>query len=124
MTAELDWTRIVDELHTERGVSTGRMFSAEGLRLGDKYFAMLCRGELVVKLPAPRVDELEAGGVGRRFEPGPGRRMREWLTVPVARRRRWRPLATEALDFARSHYTTAAAEIPGSSAPTAAGRGR
>ena len=45
MSAELDWTRIVDELHAERGVSTGRMFSAQGLRLGDKYFAMLCRGE-------------------------------------------------------------------------------
>jgi hypothetical protein len=103
MTAVSAWERIVSQMVSEENVSCGRMFSAEGLRLHDKYFAMLCRGELVVKLPAGRVDELERAGTGRRFEPGPGRVMREWISVPVAQSRRWRGLAEEARTFTLEH---------------------
>ena len=62
------------------------MFTATGLKIGGKFFAMVARGELVVKLPAARVDELEASGTGRRFEPGKGRRMKEWIGVEAGRR--------------------------------------
>jgi hypothetical protein len=34
---------------------------------------MLSKGEMVVKLPKQRVDELIASGTGTRFEPGHGR---------------------------------------------------
>lgn len=105
VSAERAWARVVDELLAAPGVSSGRMFSAEGLHYGGKYFAMLCRGDLVVKLPAPRVTELERAATGRRFEPGHGRVMREWLAVPVSRNRRWRSLAAEALDFAQHNPT-------------------
>jgi len=62
----------------------GRMMTATGLKTGGKFFAMVVRGELVVKLPADRVDELEASGTGRRFEPGRGRVMKEWIGLTPA----------------------------------------
>lgn len=105
--AEGTWTRVVEELLASPGVSSGRMFSSEGLRYGGKYFAMLCRGELVVKLPAARVDQLERAEAGQRFDPGHGRIMREWLSVPTSKGRRWRSLAAEALDFAHQNATGA-----------------
>ena len=66
-------------LADDPALEQGRMMSATGLKIGGRFFAMVVRGELVVKLPAGRVDELEASGTGRRFEPGRGRRMKEWI---------------------------------------------
>ena len=101
MTAERAWSLIVDRCVEEPHVTAGTMFRSEGLRFGDKYFAMLCRGELVVKLDAVRVDELETSGIGSRFDPGHGRKMREWLAVPLDHRPRWRSLVSEALGKAQ-----------------------
>jgi TfoX/Sxy family transcriptional regulator of competence genes len=103
VTAERAWSLIVDRCVDQPHVTAGTMFRSEGLRFGDKYFAMLCRGELVVKLDAVRVDELETAGIGSRFDPGHGRKMREWLSVPLDHRRRWRTLVTEALGKAERH---------------------
>jgi hypothetical protein len=97
------YERIVAALEGEPDVALGRMFRSVGLNFRGKYFALLSRGEFVVKLPADRVVELTAAGVGRPFEPGPGRRMREWLTSPPDRRRRWPALAREALAFGRAN---------------------
>jgi len=75
-----------------------------GLRVGTKIFAMLGRGgELIVKLPSDRVDQLVASGMAARFEPRrDGRPMREWATIPVRSGREWRRLVDEALRFVRS----------------------
>lgn len=89
---------LVDPVVT-RGTGFG---SAPGLRAGGKIFAMLIRDELVVKLPKLRVDQLVAAGTGRRFDPGHGRMMKEWATVPFAAAEDWRALAEEALEFVRS----------------------
>lgn len=51
------------------GTGFGR---SEGLRVSGRIFAMLVKGELVVKLPKGRVDELTASGVGHRSDPGHG----------------------------------------------------
>ncbi|MGH2905244.1 MAG: hypothetical protein ACRDKI_00565 [Solirubrobacterales bacterium] len=61
------------------GVTTGKMMSADGLRIEGKIFAMFWHDSLVVKLPAAVAAGIVAGGGGQVFEPGPGRKMREWV---------------------------------------------
>jgi hypothetical protein len=73
--------------------------SSPGLRIAGKIFAMLSHGELVVKLPAARVDELVADGTAGRFDAGKGRPMREWATIPAERSKRWQEIADEAFEF-------------------------
>ncbi len=77
-------------------VSSGRMFGSEGLKVNGKVFAMLVKDELVVKLPVQRCASLITSGIGRPFDPGHGRLMKEWASVPPAHSRRWRRLVDEA----------------------------
>jgi TfoX/Sxy family transcriptional regulator of competence genes len=81
------------------GVMSGKMMASFGLRLHGKIFAMHVRGKLVVKLPKARVDALVAQRVGKPFEPGPGRVMKEWLSVPPGSGD-WLALSREAFAFA------------------------
>ena len=84
----------------EPDVSEAQMFGAPGLKTGGKFFVTLFRGELSVKLPKERVDELVASGVGSPFEPMEGRAMKEWLALaPEAGADRWKALAAEARAF-------------------------
>jgi hypothetical protein len=69
-----------------------------GLRVDNKIFAMVNRGCLVVKLPKDRVDELVSLGVATRFEPGPGRIMKEWA-VFAGTKPSWASLALEAYKY-------------------------
>jgi hypothetical protein len=77
----------------------GTGFGASGLKVSGKLFAMLNAGELVVKLPRDRVDELIAAGTGTRFDPGHGRLMKEWVTIGAGRGDEWPALADEARLF-------------------------
>ena len=84
----------------EPGVTQGTGFgSVPGLRTGGKIFAMLAHGRLVVKLPRRRVDALVASGAAERFDPGHGRRMKEWASVDPAAPEQWETLAAVALEF-------------------------
>jgi hypothetical protein len=47
-------------------------FGRSALRWEKKIFAMLVRGRLVVKLPAPPVDALVSGGDGVHFDANKG----------------------------------------------------
>jgi len=76
-----------------------RAFGATSLKTGGRIFAMLVEGRLVVKLPAPRVDELIAAGAGERFDPGHGRLMKEWLALRADSDDAWLSLATESEAF-------------------------
>lgn len=76
----------------------GRSFGSNGLKTGGKLFALFTQGTLVVKLSKDRVGELVAAGVGRAFDPGHGRLMKEWLTVTSADAS-WLDLAREAYAF-------------------------
>ncbi len=60
---------------------------------------MLFEGRLVLKLPRQRVDELVGSGAGRRFDPGHGRVMKEWVTIAPRHGRDWGDLAREARQF-------------------------
>jgi hypothetical protein len=92
--------RFQDDPDVNEGTGFGK---TPGLRVGTKIFAMLSRGELVVKLPKDRVDELVAAGIGARFDPRrDGRLMREWATIPVGSGREWGRLADEAHRFVTS----------------------
>ena len=56
-------------------------------------------GDLIVKIPAGRVDELIAAGVAAPFAPA-GRRFREWARVPDRDPTLWQALLDEARAFA------------------------
>lgn len=86
----------------------GGGFGRSALRYQGKIFAMFVRGDLVVKLPAGRVDELVAAGHGQRFDANKGTPMREWFAVHPDCPLTWSALAREALDFARQTARTTA----------------
>ena len=103
--ADALFERLVGRFSSDPSVtppSAGKGFGASGLKFDGKIFAMVARGELVVKLPRQRVDELIAAGTGSRFDPGHGRVMKEWVAVSTEHGRSWSKLAQEALDFAGS----------------------
>ena len=90
-------SRLLDEPRVQQGTGFG---SVPGLRADKKIFAMLCRGELVVKLPRHRVDQLVADGTAERFDARrDGRLMKEWATIPPEHSHTWESLAIEALGF-------------------------
>jgi hypothetical protein len=61
MLVEETFERVADRLlHEDPGLNPGRMFGSVGLTTGGKVFAMVVKGDLVVQVPAQRVDELIA----------------------------------------------------------------
>ena len=104
MTPEQRYEDLVDEFADEDGVlppQGGSGFGRSALRYRRTIFAMLVRGQLVVKLPRQRVDELVAGGHGKRFDANKGTPMKEWFSLDPESGLAWPPLAREALDYAR-----------------------
>lgn len=92
------------------GVSLGsgrRGFGSDALQVDGRIFAMARRGDLVLKLPSTRVDELVTTrvdelvttGMGAPFDAGKGRPKKEWVIVPDHAQAKWQELAEEALAF-------------------------
>jgi hypothetical protein len=88
-----------DDAVTPPSVGKGGKFGQSALKVDGKIFAMVSRGNLVVKLPQQRVEELVAAGKGTHFDAGRGRSMKEWLAVPPTESRSWARLADEARGF-------------------------
>ena len=86
-------------------------FGDNGEKVGGKLFALDVRGALVVKLPKARVDALVDAGKGTRFEPRPGRVMKEWLVV-TAPKSAWPALKREAKAFVGKAPVTKSAASP------------
>ena len=97
--AERDFVSLAELFMADERVTGGRLFGSEGLKVNGKFFAMVVRGDLVVKLPQSRVANLLAAGTATRFDPGHGRVMKEWLAVDAASTDDWLSLAREALKF-------------------------
>src|SRR3984885_6549353 len=107
MTPEQRYEDLVEDLAGEEGVLPppgGSGFGRSALRYRRKIFAMLVRGQLVVKLPRPRVDALVAAGHGQRFDANKGTPMKEWFSLDPGSGLAWLPLAREALDFAQAGH--------------------
>jgi hypothetical protein len=101
--AERRFERLAQRFLSDPAVSRGTGFGSNpGLRVRGKIFAMLARGELVLKLPKEEVDELVASGAGVRFDAGKGRPMKEWVVVSARASRSWGTLAQRALTFVGS----------------------
>ena len=95
---------LVDDLCGLAGVTPprgGSGFGRNAVRFENKIFAMFVRGRLVVKLPRSRVDDLIGAGHGDRFDANKGTPMKEWFSLDPESGLPWRPLALEALEFAR-----------------------
>lgn len=99
MVPDEGFEQVVQSYRGERGVTTARMFGSYGLKVNGKVFAMLYKGQLVVKLPAARAAQLVSGGRGRYFSPGKGKVMKEWVAVTSPPGAGWRRLADEAKAF-------------------------
>lgn len=81
-------------------IGQGKGFGSTGqLKVDGKIFAMLVRGELIVKLAPERVDALVATGEGERFEAGKGKPMREWFALSPTSTKPWLALTREAMGF-------------------------
>ena len=97
------FARVVAAVASKSGVTreSRKGFGSGALKVNGKIFAMMTPGaEFVVKIPKARVDELVNQRVGERFEPGPGRVMKEWLALD-GHPDRWTDLAKEAYQFVK-----------------------
>ena len=91
---------VLDELLADPAVKRGVFFGHPGAKLGKRVFACEVDGDLLVKLGAERVVELQNEGLARVFDPMGGRPMNAWALVPERHDgdplREWVELAEEA----------------------------
>ena len=96
MTAENIWSNLkehflkLDEIQKQ----------GESLKIRKKMFAMLSKGNYVVKLPKERVAGLLSSGEGLPYDPGNGKIMKEWVIIPIENSDKWISYASEAKEFA------------------------
>jgi len=94
-----DLARLMSAVADRPNVTIGRALANMGLMTGGKLFAFIKDGDLVLKLPAARIDALIESHDARRFERGQGMPMREWVVVPSVASADWPTLTREACDF-------------------------
>ncbi len=91
----------VAESYLEKeSIEKSTMMGFPCLRVNGDFFASCDRrsGDLVIKLPKERVQELIDSGVGKDFAPN-GRKFKEWLAVELREDKLWDELMDEALEF-------------------------
>lgn len=97
---------LVDGLDLDVPAEPTSMFGSKGYKVNGRTFVMVVKEEVVVKLPAPRVESLTDAGVGHRFDPGHGRVMKEWITLTKANPKKTAALIREAYQFVASQPAT------------------
>jgi hypothetical protein len=85
-------------------VATGTMMGFPCLRVSGAFFASCDHrsGDLIVKLPRQRVEQLIKTGTGKPFTPA-GRTFREWVLIDDRDEVRWAQLIGEARLFVAAH---------------------
>jgi hypothetical protein len=96
-TAEAAYAKLAAFFLKEKGVSQSDKFG-KGLRANDKVFAMLVKGELVVKLSEADVAKFIADKTGKPFMHGK-KVMKEWLIVAETNFAAWKKIAVKAKTF-------------------------
>ena len=129
MTVEERFAAVIATLRRDPSITEAKMFGARGLGIGGKYFAMLYKGQLVVKLPNERIQTLVASRHAVFFDPGMGRLMKEWAAVSPEAKVTWLDLAKEARDFVAAADAAGRGKTPrrktaGRKAPTHKAAGR
>ncbi|TMC08205.1 MAG: hypothetical protein E6J41_14280 [Chloroflexi bacterium] len=92
--------RLAERLLADPAVTRSTMMGLPCLRAGGSFFASLERatGNLIVKLPRARVQELVGTGAGVAFAPN-RRVFREWVAMPAPDPEAWSGLLAEARAF-------------------------
>jgi len=92
--------RLAEPYLAKPGVTWGRMFSTTGLSVRGKIFGLVNHsGNLMVKVPQARADELQSAGEATRIVMR-GREMREWVQmVPARGEVAWANLLAEAYAY-------------------------
>lgn len=78
------FAKVIEVLSKDRGITIGggKGFGRGALKAKGRIFAMISsEDQFVVKLSKDRVDALVASAAGKRFEPRPGKLMKEWLVM-------------------------------------------
>ena len=86
-------------LRRDTRVTEMEMFGARGFKVNGKVFAIFWQGNLVLKMPELRARGLVAAKVAKSWDPGHGRKMKEWIAFAPHTASRWLKLAEEARDF-------------------------
>jgi hypothetical protein len=95
--------RLAEPYLAREGVAWGRMFSATGLGVRGKIFAVVNHeGNLMVKVPGGRADELGATAAASRVVMR-GRELREWVEMsPERGEAAWAGLLQDAYAYVES----------------------
>lgn len=97
-----DFWDLADEFIDAGRVAEGTMMGHHCLRetVGNGFVATVERssGNLVVKLPRQRVDELVDDGEGLAFAPA-GKVFKEWVAIPGYDKQMWTELIEESIAF-------------------------
>jgi len=103
MTPDDAWAAIEADFISKPGItrSAKRGFAEGGLMTQGKLFVVQRQDDLLLKLPAGRVEILVATGEGAPFSASGGRVMREWVLAQPEAAEAWLSLATEAEAFVR-----------------------
>ena len=74
---------------------------AQGIKRGGKLFVMFMKGNLIVKLPEHRVNEIIDIGDGVSFDPGTGKPMKNRVLIPARNSDMWIKYSIEAKKHAK-----------------------
>lgn len=67
------------------------------VRSKDKMIIMFSKGDLLLQMPPPVIEELISKDRGHAYEVSPGRVMKDRLIVPAAKKRTWKALCERAI---------------------------
>ena len=96
MSTEEHWSRIKERFLKFDDVQK----QGESLKIKKKMFVFLTKDNITVKLPKERVTELLESCEGLPYDPGNGKIMKEWVTIPLQSSEKWTAFVEEGMRFA------------------------